>query len=245
MDWRLHFTIFQKWSTFAIQLKFGSTETQKNNWRWKIAQAFEIRWWRHYLRKQSKEDYLEWKRKYWQNFLVNNAIEPLPGQTILDVGCGPAGVYMLLDQQKVAAVDPLLSRYSADLVHFDQKAYPWVNFHPLAFEDYVLEQQFDKVFCLNAINHVADIEFCFDHLVAACRSGGELIVSIDAHNHEIFKKLFRWIPGDILHPHQYDLAEYEKMLTDRGCSLIRTKLYKEEFFFNYYVLIAVKSSENK
>ncbi|MEM9821426.1 MAG: class I SAM-dependent methyltransferase [Bacteroidota bacterium] len=183
---------------------------------------------------------MDWKRKYWQQFLEKNEIDLSPGQHILDVGCGPAGVYMLLDQQKVVAVDPLLDRYASSLDHFDRQFYPWVQFNPIPFEAFVIDQQYDKVFCLNAINHVADLEFCFDHLVKACRPGGELIVSIDAHNYELCKHLFRWIPGDILHPHQYNLQEYEQMLSNRHCSRQRTNLYKQEFFFNYYVLIARK-----
>mgnify|MGYP003775092495 CR=1 FL=1 len=36
------------------------------------------------------------------------------------------------------------------------------------------------------------------------------------------------MPGDILHPHQFDLAEYQKMMTDRGCKLEQSILYKED-----------------
>ncbi len=208
--------------------------------RWKIAQAFEIRWWQQYLKNKPESDYQDWKTNYWNTFLQRNKVEVKSGERILDVGCGPAGVFIVLADQQVDAVDPLLPDYESKLSHFDSRSYPWVNFHQESFESFQTEQAYEKVFCLNAINHVADLELCFDKLVAACEKGGELIVSIDAHNHAFFKSIFRLIPGDILHPHQYDLKEYQDMLTSRGCEILRTKLYKEEFFFNYFVLVAKK-----
>ena len=54
--------------------------------------------------------------------------------------------------------------------------------------------------------------FVSEKLVKLTKSGGKLIVSIDAHNYQLFKHVFRLITGDILHPHQYDLKEYKKML---------------------------------
>ncbi len=183
---------------------------------------------------------MQWKQNYWQAFLTNNQIEVQADERILDAGCGPAGIFIHLPKQAIDAVDPLLDDYESKLAHFNRVDYPWVQFYPQAFEDFKREEAYHKVFCLNAINHVADLEKCFDLLVDACLPGGELVVSIDAHNYPLFKKIFRLIPGDILHPHQYDLEEYQQMLLDRGCDLLRTNLYKKEFFFNYYVLVAKK-----
>ena len=210
------------------------------NLRWKIAQAFEIRWWQQYLKNKPETDYQNWKTNYWNTFLQKNKVKVEPQERILDVGCGPAGVFMVLPDQEVDAVDPLLKDYESKLSHFDPKSYPWVKFHQESFEAFQIRKPYEKIFCLNAINHVDDLDLCFDKLVAACEPGGELIVSIDAHNYSFFKGLFRLIPGDILHPHQYDLKEYQNMLRSRGCEVIRTQLYKEEFFFNYFVLVAKK-----
>jgi len=136
--------------------------------RWKIAQAFEIRWWQHYLRNKPKKNYLEWKRDYWETFLRDIKVTPKANSRAIDIGCGPAGIYMVLDQLRIDALDPLLSNYR--------------------------------------------------------------------------EKLFRMIPGDILHPHQYDLPEYRKMLTDRNCELLSSVLYRRETIFNYYVLVAQKAA---
>jgi hypothetical protein len=41
-----------------------------------------------------------------------------------------------------------------------------------------------------------------------------------------------------LHPHQYNLAEYEHFLEKSGFSIDRKVVMKKEFFFDYWVLVA-------
>ncbi len=208
--------------------------------RWRIAQAAEIRWWERYLKQKPKSEYLNWKKNYWTDFLKKINITPLPKERILDAGCGPAGIFMIFENKDVHALDPLLEEYQEKLKHFEKKDYPNVDFISLPLEEFSITKPYDKVFCLNAINHVADLDLCFDNIIAATKKGGQLIVSIDAHNYAFFKQLFRLLPGDILHPHQYDLNEYKTMLTTRGCQIERTTLMKKEFFFNYFTIVATK-----
>lgn len=210
------------------------------NLRWKIAQAFEIRWWQNYLKHKPKAGYLDWKREYWLEFLERTGVQLKKGSRVLDIGCGPAGIFMVLNNQQVEALDPLLSSYDKKLPHFNISDYENVRFHATAFEDYQIERPFDTVFCLNAINHVADLDACMDKLVETTKPGGTIVLSIDAHNYELLKHLFRMLPGDVLHPHQYDLNEYSDMLTKRNCTIEKKVLYKREMIFNYYVLVARK-----
>lgn len=213
--------------------------------RWKIAQAAEIRWWQRYLKNKPTTDYAAWKTDYWQKLLAEIGLAELNTEggknTILDAGCGPAGIFMIFKDQKVDALDPLLDGYEASLPHFKKSFYPNVQFHSQPLESFDKKEAYDAVFCLNAINHVADLARCFDVLVTAAKKGGKLIVSIDAHNHQLLKHIFQALPGDVLHPHQYDLTEYQAMLTSRGCTIDNLILKKPEFIFNYYVLVATKN----
>lgn len=213
-------------------------EVKEKKIRWKVAQEAEIRWWQGYLKNRPKKVYLAWKENYWLQFLQDCDFIPNKAEKVLDAGCGPAGVFMVLQDQEVHALDPLLTQYEKRLEHFSPQDYPWVSFKPLALEDFSIEEPYDTVFCLNAINHVSDLNLCFDKLEEATKKGGTLVVSIDAHNYSFFKSIFRMLPGDILHPHQYDLDEYRKMVENRGFKIVNIKLLKEEFFFNYYVLVA-------
>lgn len=204
--------------------------------RWKLAQFFEAFWWRLYLWRKPMADYLAWKRRYWQSFLSDNGITVAPRQSILDMGCGPAGIYMVFAQNPVTAVDPLLGHYRKRFAHLCKDSFPNVRFLESPFEHFEPDQRFDLAFCINAINHVADLDVCFQKLAKSIQPAGRLILTVDAHNYLIFKKLFRLLPGDILHPHQYGLDEYQALLRMNGFDLSGTRLLKREFFFNYYLL---------
>ncbi|MBS1617596.1 MAG: class I SAM-dependent methyltransferase, partial [Bacteroidetes bacterium] len=220
--------------------------------RWKIAQWFELKWWQRYFSGKDKAAYYTWKRQYWQK-LLDQIADVLPlgeARTIADLGCGPAGIFTVFPDKKVTAVDPLMDNYEQSLPFFDRKDYPYTTFINQSLEEFEAPKSpegdlnsqgaFDITFCMNAINHVADIDLAYDRLVAATKDGGHVVVSIDAHNHSFFRWLFRLIPGDILHPHQYNLSEYDLFLTTRSCRIEKTVLIKKEFFFSHYVQVAKK-----
>jgi len=215
------------------------------NLRWQIAQFFEIRWWRYYLSGKEKTAYLDWKKNYWKQFLAQTGVAMLPGEKVLDAGCGPAGIFMILTHQAVDALDPLLEHYRKELPHFRTIDYPHTKFFCEKIEHYYPENQYDTVFCLNAINHVADLPLCLDRLAALTKQDGTLVLSVDVHNSSFLKRVFRLFPGDILHPHQHDLAEYEAMLSERGFYLERKIQIKKEWIFGYWVLVARSSSNPK
>ncbi len=220
--------------------------------KWKVAQWFELRWWKNYLRGKDKATYLQWKKAYWLNMLeqIADVVKINPSHTICDLGCGPAGIYIALPDNKVTAVDPLLNEYEKQLPFFDKGEYHNIKFVNSAIEDLgntseVLKtsEVYNIVFCLNAINHVYDIEAGFAKLEELCVANGQVVVSIDAHNYSFFKYLFRIIPGDVLHPHQYNLGEYKEMLEKQGMVVQKTLLFKQEFIFNHYLLVAKTGSK--
>jgi 2-polyprenyl-3-methyl-5-hydroxy-6-metoxy-1,4-benzoquinol methylase len=208
--------------------------------RWKVAQHAELRWWKNYLQSRPPEKYLAWKKNYWLKFLdtLPESLRHLNGKEVLDAGCGPAGIFMVLDQCRVDAVDPLLDAYATALPHFRTEWYSYTRFHSASLEDYTSQNKYDITFCLNAINHVANIDKALDRMIASLKEGGRLVMSIDAHNYRLLKAIFRLIPGDILHPHQYDIREYEQMLEKRGLRIQNRILAKKESIFSYYVLVA-------
>ena len=126
--------------------------------RWKVAQAAEIKWWEGYLKNKPKADYLAWKYDYWKTLVQKTAIVLQKGDLILDAGCGPAGVFMVLEDQQVDAVDPLLDSYEKKLTHFEKKAYPHAQFFAQSLEDFELTKEYDHIFCLNAIHQLVMAE---------------------------------------------------------------------------------------
>ncbi len=211
--------------------------------KWRLAQYLELIWWKRYLHKKSKSDYLAWKKGYWKGLLnrLPASMTIAPQSNILDAGCGPAGIFIALhEQHQLTAVDPLLDRYEAEVAHFSKSDYPNVDFKAKPIELLEGEETHQVVCCMNVINHVVDIKKSMDTLVRVLEKGGLFLLTIDAHNYAFFKHLFRTIPGDMLHPHQYDLQEYEDMMRKRGIVLKKSILIKEEFFFDHYMLVGVK-----
>lgn len=211
--------------------------------RWKIAQWFELQWWRSYLRGKDKDTYLTWKKNYWKGLLdkIADEIKIDVTQSVIDLGCGPAGIFIALANKQITAVDPLLNKYQTQTQFFKKADYPNVKFVESTIEDFEAQEiKYDIVCCMNAINHVHNITRGFNKLKEVCAPKGTIIISIDAHNFSFFKYLFRLIPGDILHPHQYNLNQYTTLLSHGGWQTATPVLLKHEFFFDHYVLVAKK-----
>lgn len=209
--------------------------------KWKIAQKLEYKWWQKYLEKKDLEEYLQWKLNYW-NRLLGEIVDVLPfpkNQHILDAGCGPAGIFLALNHNKVDAIDPLLDKYQ-NLPHFDAQRVEWTNFNCQTLESFDQDEIYDVIFCLNAINHVRNVELCYDNLIKALKPGGVMVISTDAHKHQFIKRLFQFVPGDVLHPVQLDISEYNRFLTSRGLKIRKNLNYEEGRIFDYYVTIAEK-----
>jgi 2-polyprenyl-6-hydroxyphenyl methylase/3-demethylubiquinone-9 3-methyltransferase len=209
--------------------------------KWKLAQQLEYRWWRHYLRQRDKSKYLEWKKDYWLRLLssISTHIEFPKNKTILDAGCGPAGIFMALDGNYVDALDPLLDKYRS-LKHFTKNDYPWTTFITDSIESLDETGKYDLIFCLNAINHVNDIQLCYDKLYAALKKNGYLVISTDAHRFRLLKRIFQAFPGDALHPVQLESYEYDAFLLKKGFTILNNQVYKQEKIFNYHLTIAKK-----
>jgi len=211
-----------------------------NTLKWKLAQFLELLWWKKYLGKKDLQEYLLWKKEYWNNFIEKSDLRSHINKatSVLDVGCGPAGIYLSLNEHEVVAVDPLIKDYEKDLKHFERDRYPNVTFFSKAFEDFETEKGFDLIFCLNAVNHFRDFRFSIEKLQAMLNKGGILVLSIDVHRFLFFKHLFRIIPGDALHPHQHSTSDYIRMMkTYSSVECIDHRVLNNENIFNYEVLI--------
>ena len=206
--------------------------------RWHVAQWFEKMWWKRYLSKKQPEEYLDWKRSYWKRFL--NDLNVIPRDRILDAGCGPAGINIVLHDSEVWAIDPLLDEYKA-LPVFNETNNANVNFQKSTLETLNLETQFDQVFCINVINHVESIESSLYRLYEHTKPHGELIITTDCHRNELFQRVLSMIPIDILHPHQMNASEYIELLKKTGWRVIRTTKLKHDFIFDYYAFQCIKA----
>ncbi len=222
----------------------------KKSRKWKLAQKLEQKWWRNYLKGKSPEEYLKWKKNYWNEMLAKISdvvsISPLSSgeglgvRRILDAGCGPAGMYIVLEGHQVDAVDPLLSVYETDLPHFKRTMYPEVHFFQQPLEEFSTEKKYDLIFCQNALNHVNDLDFCLSKLFSLMNENARFILCVDGHRFSLLKYLFRLIPGDALHPHQYSTEDYRKKIFANGGKILKEFSLKKELVFDYRLFVIGK-----
>ncbi|MBI1192226.1 MAG: methyltransferase domain-containing protein [Bacteroidetes bacterium] len=217
-----------------------SSATRRAGWRWRMAQVLERRWWKRYLGNKSPGEYRTWKRRYWLDLLAphRHALLLDEPQRLLDAGCGPAGINLALDGHNVTALDPLLDRYSVELPAFAALQVPGVAYISAPLEGYRHPQQVDGACCLNAINHVDDLDAALDALTAAVRPGGWLLLGVDAHRSPLLRALFRALPGDALHPHQHSAMEYRRFLEARGWQIEDQRCLKPGRIFDYVLFRA-------
>lgn len=208
-------------------------------WKWRLAQRLEAWWWKRYLRGKTPGDYLSWKKAYWESFLQNLQADVSPEHRILDAGCGPAGIFMVLPG-RVTALDPLLERYEKELPHFNRSLYPGVNFLAGRLEDFSSPEPYDRVFCLNALNHVQDIRRATQNLAAGLDARGRAYISVDVHRFGWLKYIFRLFPGDALHPHQLGGEDYRRLFAQAGLQTERRVLIKRGRIFDYEVFELTK-----
>ena len=208
--------------------------------RWEWAQWFKKRWWKRYLKSHTVQGYLDWKKSYWINFIDQIEVSIEPKARVLDVGCGPAGIFNITEEHETVACDPLLPYYESNLDHFSKEKYKHLKFVSTPFESTSWIYEFDITFCLNVINHVKDFDGALKRLVEATKPNGKIVISIDCHNFLFPKWLLRIVPIDILHPHQYDLSEYLSKFKSHGLKIDKKTLIKTGFYFNYYAVVCTK-----
>ena len=225
---------------FVLLITPLSTTMQKSHsLRWRLAQWLEIRWWKRYLNPQDKKTYYRNKAQYWHRVLQELEFQVPTQQQILEIGCGPAGIFIILEGNQLRALDPLLNAYQAKLTHFSKEDYPWVQFENQALETASGPAR-PLVFCFNAINHIADWELGLDQLWRLTAEGGQLVLSSDVHRHHWLKHIFRWLPGDALHPQQHSREDYLSALRKKGWKIKKECILKKGLIFEYWFVLLEK-----
>ena len=207
--------------------------------KWQIAQFFEVKWWQNYLSKKDKAAYYDWKKKYWLNLIAQiNDFSITAEDCMADVGCGPAGVFIAFPNNNLDAFDPLLNEYESKLPFFDKKDFPNCEFHITKAEDISSNKHYAHVFCINAINHFENLEKGVAKITAL--NSIHFYWSVDAHRFSFLKFIFRLIPADVLHPHQYVIQDYENLLIKNQLKITQCSILRKGLIFNEYLICSVK-----
>jgi ubiquinone/menaquinone biosynthesis C-methylase UbiE len=94
------------------------------------------------------------------------------GESVLDVGCGPGHLTILLAEatgELVVGMD-----ISGGMIEQARSSYPAIEFRRVAAEDLEYAEEFDVVFCSSTMQWFADAGRAVDGMFAALKPGGRL-----------------------------------------------------------------------
>ena len=103
-------------------------------------------------------------------------------------------------------------------------------------------QDFKWIYCLNAINHVRDWEYALDKLTTWANADTRLLLTSDVHRRHYMWRLFRWLPGDLLHPQQHLPLHYRAALQQRGWEVEQEVELRRERIFSYRAWVCRRRS---
>lgn len=119
---------------------------------------------------------------------------------LLDVCCGPVSILTLLPEAKLkVAVDSNLDKYLEKFPRSNNIEYKNMKAESLEFPN----EFFDKVFCLNAIDHTFDFRKVLNELFRVTKKGGLIFISLENLNYiyKLFYKLGVKKLNQIYHPY--------------------------------------------
>lgn len=168
-----------------------------------------------------------------ENF-KNNSLQ------ILDAGCGPAGIFLILAHHRVDALDPLVNTYEQFRL-LNKMDYRSVNFIPRKLESFTSKEVYDFIFCMNCINHLHDVELGMKKIFLALKKEGFLILTVDVHKYSFAKAFFKIIPADILHPHQLSPDDCTALIKRNfGDRNIKSATLSTGVLFDHLLIVARK-----
>ena len=160
---------------------------------------FELFWWREYLERKSKSEYFDELTEYWEKFLSNirsnlglrNLIN------VLDVECGPAGIFMIMQDYNCTAVDPYFNQYEKEIKYFRKSDYPNTIFRNEYGRKFIPLEKYDLIF-LNKPNLNNESIMCtVRNLKYAAANGAKIILTIDLQMFEFINMTSRDNLSDI------------------------------------------------
>jgi len=172
--------------------------------------------------------------------------------TVADIGGGKKPAKCLIDRKKCDV--EIYDGYDIDMKELCQAKEHYDNIYKTDLTDIsdeLLVKKYDKIICLNTLEHVDDATKSIDILAHMLNQGGSIYLKLPC-KHAVFAKLNLALPQEIkkkiLHfifPHKsgdgfkviYDKSspkEYIKMLEDVGFEIEEIRLIKWSSYFSFF-----------
>jgi SAM-dependent methyltransferase len=146
------------------------------------------------------------RRRTWANLLelLKDDVTFDNSKRILDVGCGATTIFLALRQGTKYAVDPTLEHlFRSHPFVREVEEYRDVNFISGSIEEVNLDNQFDVIFMINVLDHVAELKPVIDKVHELLAPSGILILPVDCYADRVVRSIQRFFDADLPHPHHF------------------------------------------
>ena len=202
--------------------------------RWKKAQEGELKVW---LREPDDGD--DWNQWWFEKFSNYSFLKELGKkvESVYEVGCGPYAknldhVIKVLgyEPERIILEDPLLEKYynankSISRFSNNPKAiYISSPMEKISFSELKIDKV-DVLICNNVLDHVQDVDKCFEHIYSSLKTGGVFIFGQDLTSDEDIQK---YPEADEFHPIRLNEKHIKLLLNDDYEALFEKLLSREE-----------------
>lgn len=182
---------------------------------WHHAQHEEQECWSGVRHKLLSPDYIELKCAYWRKILAKCGVSEaeLQNSPVLEVGCGPSGVFLLFPANPhYVLVDPLLDHYRNMAPHLFGTQH--CISEPLEDLGSALNGGFQTVIAINCIDHCRDIHAFIRKLRNLCDDRATVLLAVNTHQRgwtaRLWHRFQRFLEPH--HPYHFTLEGYKELV---------------------------------
>jgi SAM-dependent methyltransferase len=144
-----------------------------------------------------------------RRFYIDEFVRPVPGTTVVDIGCGPADILEYLPKVRYIGVD-----YNSDYIEFARNRWPEAEFlvGKVGMDLAAALAPADLVMANALLHHLSDAEA--DDLFRVARgllSGNGRLVTLDNHYRPGQNAISRWLISNDRGKHVRSRAGYEAL----------------------------------
>ena len=213
----------------------------KSRTRWRIAQSAEKYYWKKARDRYAGVPASTWLplakvATMWNNTLdLGFSLNHFVDKTVVEIGCGPAGISTVLRAKLKVGLDPLVRDYQKDFnINTEECEYVLAMGENIPIRD----GSIDVVFCVNVLDHVMDPNWVLSEADRVLDRNGILILGATIHSEvsveasalvsnwsEPFKKIYRGLNEfgrrRVAHPHRFRDEDLFKTIKGHGYEIER------------------------
>ena len=181
---------------------------------------------------ESAEYIQEWirvRRLDWTNLLnlLKNEIVFDGSKRVLDIGGGPASIFLALSEGEKYTVEPNLDcLFQLHPFIKEIEEYKDVIFISRPIEDVVIDKQFDLIFIINVLDHVGATKPVVDKISELLAPTGTLVVLVDCYFDSVVRNIIKIFDIDLPHPHHWVVKDVMKLFSNYKLKKQDAEIYR-------------------